>query len=444
MRKFDILKMLFESTGAASPNDISKKTGISLPNVYTYLKELAGENLIQKTHSGTYIVNKANEKLRIILDLQAMTPERFHLLLTPTFRDILTKLCHKLPESRKMFSQSQINRMEHIAIPLRIVLRLSKRPSAYCLKINEALVSSLLEYHDLKPSYNLIDFQKTIERTDLTKSRISVKPVESEPEVVRICDQAYSANADIEVLSKSSGFVPDQRLNDLLKNADQVTKEYLLFLNALDEPIRAALFDQWERKYIYNTNSIEGNTMSEKDVDRYLKNGKRPERISKRELHETSNIRHALRFLKLKVKEDISEGLIQELHFMVQKDIADNPGEYKRFYNYVKPSSPTTPPQHVKERMRILIEWYAQNKDTAHPFVLASIFHMEFEMIHPFEDGNGRVGRLLMNHILKQRGYLPITILEKSKQNYYRALENRSLPQFLGYTLASFIEEYRR
>ena len=89
----------------------------------------------------------------------------------------------------------------------------------------------------------------------------------------------------------------------------------------------------------------------------------------------------------------------------------------------------------------MLVDWYEKNSDKLHPFVLASIFHMQFELIHPFGDGNGRVGRLLMNMILQQNHFMPVTILEKTKQNYYRALENRSIHQFLLHTLTAFIEE---
>ena len=133
-----------------------------------------------------------------------------------------------------------------------------------------------------------------------------------------------------------------------------------------------------------------------------------------------------------------------ELHFMVQKNIDEKPGNYKNFYNFVSPNSPTTPPQHVKQRMAMLVDWYKKNKDTLHPYTLASIFHIQFETIHPFGDGNGRVGRLLSNHILTRKNFFPVTIMEKTKQNYYRALENRSLPQFLLYSLSCFIEEYKR
>ncbi|NYZ73871.1 Fic family protein [Candidatus Micrarchaeota archaeon] len=443
MRKYEILKMIFEMSDGVSPNDVSKRLGISITNIYTYLKQLNQEKLVQKTPNGLYAVNKTNEKLQQILELQAMAANRFHLLITPDFKKILEKMCEKLKVPKKDLSVAEITKIEKIAIPSRIILKISKRPSIYCLKINEALVTSLLEYHDLKANFTLPEFQGLIESINLGKRESATKTVESDPEVIRMCDEAYSAGNDL-LLPKIQNFSPDQRLADLLKAADQVNKEYSLFFNALDENVKAAMSEQWDRRYIYNTNRIEGNTMSEKDVDEYLKSGKKPENISKREIHETNNARQSLKFLKLKQSEEISEELIKELHFLIQSNIDESPGEYKRFYNYVKPRSPTTPPQHVKERMRKLIEWYKQNKDTTHPFILAVIVHMQFEMIHPFGDGNGRVGRLLINHILKQKNYLPLTILEKSKQNYYRAIENRNLTQFLFYVLTNFIEDYRR
>jgi Fic family protein len=186
--------------------------------------------------------------------------------------------------------------------------------------------------------------------------------------------------------------------------------------------------------------------MTEKDVENYLRSKKKPKGVTRRELYETRNMRYTLAFLKRKQHEEISEELSRDLHFEIQRDIADEEtdlGNYKPIYNHVG-NSPTTPPQHVKERMKLLIEWYRQNKGALHPLVLASMFHMQFEMIHPFGDGNGRVGRLLLNQILIQNGYLPVTILERTKQNYYNALANRGIHQFMLYLLTTYIEEYKR
>ncbi|MBS3068739.1 Fic family protein [Candidatus Micrarchaeota archaeon] len=449
MRKYDILKIVFEAREGATPRAISEQLKIALPNVYNYLNELEEEGLIRKD-AGGYIGDMANEKLSLILTLRSMVPAKFHIFISPLFKEIIKKLCKNIRTGKREFSLSEMQKLEKIAAPCRIVLRLSKKPTIYCLKINESLVQALLEYHGLTPLFNMAQFQQEMEKAAPMAFMGATKPAESAPEIIKLCDNYYKAGEDISLFARTRSFAPDERIQGLLKKADLVEKEYLLYLNSVEGVVRHAIEENWEKKYIYNTNSIEGNTMSEKEIDEYFKNGKAlRQSISKREFHETTNMRHSLQFLRLKQKEEISEELMQELHFLVQKDIADGAGNYKNHYNYIRPSSlndpnPTTPPQHIRERVRFLVEWYRQNKDTMHPVVLASIFHMQFEMIHPFADGNGRVGRLLMNHILKQKGKLPVTILEKTKQNYYRALENRSIEQFLLYTLTSFIEEYSR
>lgn len=443
MRKYAVLRIILQASSGITPLDISRKLGTSLPNIYAYLKELSEEKLVSRTAEKKYLINNTNEKTEQILALQAMVPAKFHKLISPDFKGILEKLCAHLKVGRAALSVSDVGKIEKLAIPLRIVLKISKRPAAYSLKLNEALVAVLLSYHDLKPNFDRVDFQKMIDELHLRRSEQGSEIVKSDSEVVALCDKLYESGGD-DFISKTADFVPDERLAELLKAADQANKEYALFLNALDKNTRATLEDQWEKRYIYNTNSIEGNTMSENDVNDFLKTGKTPERMSKREIFETNNMHEALRFLKLKRNEDVSEELAKELHFLIQKNIEEKPGNYKNFYNYVNPSSPTTPPQHVRQRMAMLTAWYKGNRDRLHPFVLASTFHIQFEVIHPFGDGNGRVGRLLTNHILAQKNYFPVTILEKTKQNYYRALENRSLPQFLFYALSSFIEEYKR
>lgn len=444
MRKYDALKLIFETTSGIAPKELAQRMDTAVSNVYGYLTELVSEGLVKKSPEGKYFVNDSDEKPNLVLDLMAMSPEKFHLFISPAFREILAKLCGQIQVDRGALSASDILKIEKVAIPARVVLRLSKRPSIYCLKINEAHVATMLNYHGLAAKFTPEDFNKLIDSINIRRRPVQAKFEESEPKVIEMCDKLHETKGDVAVLEKSRDFVPDQRIAALLKTADQTNKEYHLFLNALDEMTREAILDQWNKHYIYNTNRIEGNTMSEKQVDEFLKSGQEPQHISKREVFETSNLRNALDFLKLKKNRDVSEELISDLHFMVQKDITGAPGEYKKFYNYIKPNSPTTPPQHVKECMRLLLEWYKENSGKMHPFVLASIFHMQFEVIHPFPDGNGRVGRLLMNHILQQNGYMPLTVLEQTKQNYYRALENRSIPQFLEHTLTLFIEEYKR
>jgi len=72
--------------------------------------------------------------------------------------------------------------------------------------------------------------------------------------------------------------------------------------------------------------------------------------------------------------------------------------------------------------MDLLLKWYNENKGKLHPFVLATIFHHKFEKVHPFFDGNGRTGRMLMNYILINAGCPPIVIYKKNRNEYLDAL----------------------
>ncbi|MBS3138028.1 Fic family protein [Candidatus Woesearchaeota archaeon] len=76
----------------------------------------------------------------------------------------------------------------------------------------------------------------------------------------------------------------------------------------------------------------------------------------------------------------------------------------------------------IKTDMDILLEWYKKNETKLHPLVLAVIFHHKFEKIHPFMDGNGRTGRILLNYILLRKKYSPLIINNSSRKTYLEAL----------------------
>ncbi len=86
-------------------------------------------------------------------------------------------------------------------------------------------------------------------------------------------------------------------------------------------------------------------------------------------------------------------------------------------------NSPTTPPEKVEEEIKELINWYKKNKGKLHPLLLSFEFHRRYEFIHPFLDGNGRTGRLIMNKILISNGYPPLIVYKENKHAYFNALE---------------------
>ncbi len=82
----------------------------------------------------------------------------------------------------------------------------------------------------------------------------------------------------------------------------------------------------------------------------------------------------------------------------------------------------SSPGVYVKTDMDLLLKWYKEYKKKLHPLALASIFHHKFEKIHPFADGNGRAGRILMNYILLLNNYPPMVIYKKDRTMYLDAL----------------------
>ena len=98
------------------------------------------------------------------------------------------------------------------------------------------------------------------------------------------------------------------------------------------------------------------------------------------------------------------------------------PRGFKKEPNVVG-NSTTTPPEKVVEEMTALMKWYRENRGKIHPLILAFEFHKRYEAIHPFSDGNGRTGRMIMNKILISNGYSPIIVYKSNKQAYFNAIE---------------------
>jgi Fic family protein len=118
------------------------------------------------------------------------------------------------------------------------------------------------------------------------------------------------------------------------------------------------------------------------------------------------------------------------LHRIVFKKSKSFAGEFRklgeevvvvdRFRNIVHRGAPSG---NVVQLLGELVEWYNKNKDKYPPLVLAAIVHNQFENIHPFADGNGRVGRLLMNNILLRHGMMPVNIEFINRGEYYSSLQ---------------------
>ncbi|MBC8501199.1 MAG: Fic family protein [Nanoarchaeota archaeon] len=199
-------------------------------------------------------------------------------------------------------------------------------------------------------------------------------------------------------------------------------KEYL---NRLDEVSREKEQEKFLSRFIANSNEIEGSTLTSGETFNYLFNDVAPKGHKKKELFMATNMLKAWNYVEehknsLPTKEDLLT-----LHELVNRDIESDEtlGEYKKVQNYAGEEN-TTSFLFVKERMKQLLSWIRQAFRNMDDFEVAFQSHAQFEIIHPFVDGNGRVGRLLLNWLLMNKHLMPFAIRAVQKPEYIFALNN--------------------
>ncbi|MEA3254737.1 MAG: Fic family protein [Candidatus Altiarchaeota archaeon] len=182
-------------------------------------------------------------------------------------------------------------------------------------------------------------------------------------------------------------------------------------------------FDRFSVNFTYESNALEGNSLTLKDVAVVILENTTIEGKTLREIYETRNLGNIMEMLK-KDRFNINHKDIIRVHKLLMKDIDTTTG-YKKIPNYIIGRRvETTPPEKVEPEMSDLIHWYEKSIEYTHPLNVSAIFHGRFEKIHPFEDGNGRVGRVLSNIILMKNKYPPLIIRKSQRISYLKTLED--------------------
>lgn len=206
-----------------------------------------------------------------------------------------------------------------------------------------------------------------------------------------------------------------------------------VLLNILKEQkqtkLKGGIYHKTQIELTYNSNHIEGSRLSQ-DQTRYIFEtntiGIESQAINVDDVVETSNHFKCVDYIIDNATKKLSEKMIKELHFMLKTGTSDNRkawfcvGEYKKLPNEVG-GNKTTEPEKVQQAMQRLLESYnSKTKKTLEDIV---DFHQKFETIHPFQDGNGRVGRLIMFKECLANNIVPFIIDENHKYYYYRGLK---------------------
>lgn len=194
-----------------------------------------------------------------------------------------------------------------------------------------------------------------------------------------------------------------------------INKEALISLIA-----EAEVADQ-----VYNSNAIENSTLSLEETEKILLQIDLDRYISEREIFEAKNLGRVVSYINKRAKEqELDLEVILSLHRMLISNIRDDvAGRFRSDNEYVRVGSHIAPgPKEVKDRLqRMLAEYNA----TSHESIVKRIarLHLTFEYIHPFVDGNGRIGRVINNYLLIREGFVAINIKFIDRKKYYEAFK---------------------
>lgn len=191
----------------------------------------------------------------------------------------------------------------------------------------------------------------------------------------------------------------------------------------LTEGETARLTEEFVVEFTYNSNAIEGNTLTLRETDMVLR-GLTIDQKPLKDHMEAVGHKDAFYFVRDQVKEQapLSERVIKQIHYLVLADKEEDRGVYRRVpVRIMGAKHEPVQPYLIQPKMEQLLEAYKNS--TEHIIPRLARFHIEFEGIHPFIDGNGRTGRLLVNLELMKAGYPPIDIKFADRVAYYNAFD---------------------
>lgn len=269
--------------------------------------------------------------------------------------------------------------------------------------------------------------------------------------------------------------LPKKKLDTLKKKAEELIKQQIENYRRIRNPLKHMLSkkeanllktleakgqikiqhlseEEWQKFteiFTYNTNAIEGSTIRLNEVKDILEENKWPIDAPKPEISETYGVAEAIKEIR-KTRIHISLELIKKLHKIIFKNSKKFAGKFrpKGIEVVIKDSSGNivhvgASSNKIVSLLKELISWYNKNKKKYSPLVLATIVHNQFEVIHPFQDGNGRIGRLLLNNILLKHNLPPVNIRLENRREYYSSIQDYQNTGNIRPTVELIIKEYK-
>lgn len=247
-----------------------------------------------------------------------------------------------------------------------------------------------------------------------------------------------SVPADID--SRKSSFLAECRKDAFYDVFDKIKHSFQSEWKRMPASVKDKMLEEFSINFTYNTNAIEGSSISEDETREIVSKGIAPHKPV-RDIKETE--KHAILFKELLSKKlPITRQLLLDWHSRLfsetKSDIAGKFRDYMvRVGDYRAPDW-----QNVETLMKDFIV-FCKDRKTLHPVEFAARVHYRFEKIHPFGDGNGRIGRLITNALLWHEGYPLLVIEYKKRKSYYAALR-KDEEQFVQYFIRRYLAVHRR
>lgn len=260
----------------------------------------------------------------------------------------------------------------------------------------------------------------------------------SERSVRNYCNKGRVPGA---ILNNHNWLIPEDALKPSRQMRHTVKETTLLEIlkREKNSSLKSGIYHKLQIEMTYNSNHIEGSTLSY-DQTRYIFEtktiGVENASIKVDDIIETVNHFRCIDLAIESANYKLTESLIKQFHYILKSGTADSHktwfkvGDYKLLENEVG-GNETTKPKEVKEKIIDLLTWYNNIKNVSLEAIIE--FHYRFETIHPFQDGNGKVGRLIMLKECLKHNIVPILITDHYKAFYYKGL--REWKQEKGYLI---------
>ena len=245
----------------------------------------------------------------------------------------------------------------------------------------------------------------------------------------------------------------DNFLKDKTDEIEACRLHYREVFSKLDALTKKETFKKYVIEFAYNTASIEGNTINLEEAKDLLNEGITPKGKTLREVYDLKNTEKVFFELLEAYNGELTHGLIIDIHDKLLENIDERKGYRTSNVRVIRSNFEASPGTYVKTDMDLLLKWYIRYKDKLHPLILAIIFHHKFEKIHPFMDGNGRAGRMVMNCLLLKNNLPPTIIHKKRREDYLDAmreadpsdiwkLDEKKYANLIAYGIDEFLDTY--